>query len=531
MNLLDDTVSISLSPTQSEVAVVNANTTYCLWQRGGGKTTCGIGPHLLKLSEKMPRAQILLVCDTYDRLEKRVVPNIINFFLEKVKLVEGVDFVKYKRPPESFTKPLVPIDNFERVISFASGMALCLVSLRVEGSANAYNAQAMVCDEAKYCDPKKLDTEVIPALRGAQDEFGHLPEYLSKWFFTDKYMDEAGDIYWLLEKRKKVNHQAVTIIKALQLEIWRLQQELDGCLQGSSRYYQLTNKVKAYEERANALRKELVYVSEMQPYENKAAVGEFYFRSQNRTCSKLEFDVAVLNKDPDKIYNVFYPAFNDANKYQQDNDVNTDLPFAVAFDHQWRITPMVVAQYDALPGRSFKTFNTVAGFHTLHPEGSIAATVKLFSEAYKYKRNRTVFYYYDHTAHGKHSETDPFYQKVIDELEANKWLVIPQYIGSTPAHNIRFEAFKTVLANNAEGACLFSELNSGFLIKSIEKAGAYTSGGKTQKDKRKEKNLRYPAEEQTDYSDAWDTLYMGHRMFQDLIYCADTTSGTGFDMR
>jgi hypothetical protein len=47
--------------------------------------------------------------------------------------------------------------------------------------------RAAIIDEAKYCNEEKIDTEVLPALRGAKEQFAHLPEYLSVWMFTDKF--------------------------------------------------------------------------------------------------------------------------------------------------------------------------------------------------------------------------------------------------------------------------------------------------------------------------------------------------------
>jgi hypothetical protein len=197
---VDDSVQVNLHNSQALIQIINANVTYCAWQRAGGKTGGGIGPRVQRLSEIMPRSQCLLFSDTYDRPETRIVPNIISFLTDKMGLVEDVDFVKYKRPPENWQKPLIPLDKFDRVISFASGFCLCLVSLHVEGSANAFNAQAAIGDEVKFCDESEINTEVLPALRGAKEHFEHLPEYLSVWMFTDKF---GPKIKWYLKKREK----------------------------------------------------------------------------------------------------------------------------------------------------------------------------------------------------------------------------------------------------------------------------------------------------------------------------------------
>jgi hypothetical protein len=64
----DDSIEVTLHDSQALIQIINANTTYCAWPRGGGKTGGGIGPRFLHLSEVMPRSQVLLVSDTYERL-------------------------------------------------------------------------------------------------------------------------------------------------------------------------------------------------------------------------------------------------------------------------------------------------------------------------------------------------------------------------------------------------------------------------------------------------------------------------------
>jgi len=101
-------------------------------------------------------------------------------------------------------------------------MALCLASQQVPGSANAYNAQAMLVDEAKYIKEEVINTEALPALRGAFDYFGHLPEYRSHWYFSDKY---GANIKWLLAKKRLSDPKKVNALIAIQLEVIRLEQK------------------------------------------------------------------------------------------------------------------------------------------------------------------------------------------------------------------------------------------------------------------------------------------------------------------
>lgn len=499
---ITDSVEINLNDSQADIQIVNANTTYCLWPRAGGKTGGGIAPRILRLDKVMPRSQILIVSDTYERLETRIIPNVMNFFIEKFKLIEGVDFIKYKKPPENWTKPLVPLDRFDRVISFPSGMALCLVSLSVEGAANAFNAQAAIFDEAKFLKEADVNTEVIPALRGAEDRYGKLPEYLSKWFFTDKF----GNIKWLLQKRKLVDHKAVDVVRTLQMEIFRIEE--DARNHGIVYKKMCADKIDAIEEKINKIRKHLIFVSEMAPYENKAVVGEFYFRSQKRTCSPHEFDVAILNKDPDQVERCYYPTFTSKNKYEGLSDVNPNQPFIIAMDYNFRISPMPIAQLGNLPGKEIRSTNIVDYEYAENPKG-IEDTVNAFCKRYENHLDKTVHYIFDHTAIGRSPIKTTFKDEVIKAFQNNRWDVVEHYIGDAPDHDVKHLALKRIYENMGEDAVMVNMVTTEMLIKSIEQSPAIIVNGQTKKDKRTEKDPNFPAAESTHGSDALDQLLWG----------------------
>lgn len=506
----DDSKVVRLHNSQAMIQIINANTTYCLWQRAGGKTGGGIGPRFLHLSEVMPRAQVLLFSDTYDRLQDRIVPNIIEFLENKLGLLEGVDFVKYKKPPENWEKPIIPLDKFEHVISFASGMALCLVSLRVEGSANAYNSQAAIGDEVKFCDESRINTEVLPALRGSQDLFGHLPEYLSVWMFTDKY---GPKIKWLLKKREKVNQQAIDIIYTLQMEIFRLSDEMKAYQNKGNltAFYKAKKLHDEYKAKADRIRKNIVYVSEMKPYENMPAVGEFYFKMQKRVCKNdLEYDVAILNKDPDKVESCFYPTFTNKNKYQVNPGADYDrkASFYLAFDYNFRISPLPVVQHTTLPGNAYRTVNFIDALFTLHPLG-LEDCIDMFCKKYIAHENKTIHFLFDHTAIGRSPLKTTFKTEVVKHFELRGWDVISHFMGDAPDHDIKHKLIKRLLQCDGENAIRVNEVSSDQLIKSIEMSPAKMSGDKTQKDKSTERDPDWPAEDSTHFSDAFDMILWG----------------------
>lgn len=497
---MEKTKVVNLNRSQALIHLVNANVTFALFPRAGGKTTGGIGPRFNHLANVMPRSQILLYADTFDRIHDRIVPNIIDYLTNELHLEENEDFVLFKKPPDHWEKPLIPLNKFDHVISFASGTAICAASQKVPGSANAYNAQALICDEAKYLREEKINTEVLPAIRGARKWFGHLPEYRSQWYFTDKW---GENIHWILAKRKLVDDRKIKAVITLQLRMNDLLAKINDETANADELAEFA----ALEYRTNELRKTLVYVCEAKPYENINAVGEQYFKDLRRDLRPLEYKVAILNEDPETVEATFYPNLSSEFHYHSNvDDYNADAPLIIAMDYQWRITPLVVAQFGKLPDSVYSTLNILCGLDTQHPTGGIEQTLELFCARYYGHQRRIVYYCYDHTAIGKNPAGRTFADMVTAYLRANKWNVVDVYMGQNPDHDKKFEAIKLHMANRADWAIKINKPESFNLLKSVQNAATIMSAGKTKKDKRQEKNLSVPVEEATDYSDAFDQL-------------------------
>ncbi len=497
---MEKTKVVNLNRSQALIHLVNANVTFAVWPRAGGKTTGGIGPRLNHLANIMPRSQILLYADTFDRIHDRIVPNIIDYLTNELGMEDGEDFVQFKKPPDHWEKPLIPLNKFEHVISFATGTAICGASQKVPGSANAYNAQALIADEAKYLREEKINTEVLPAIRGARKWFGHLPEYRSQWYFTDKW---GENIYWILAKRKLTDERKIKAVITLQLAM----NELLAKIEDGTATQDECQQYAAMEFRANELRKTLVYVCEAKAFENINAVGEQYFKDLRRDLRPLEYKVAILNEDPETVEATFYPNLDGAFHYHNIvDDHNPDAPLIIAMDYQWRITPLVVAQFGRLQDSVYNTLNFLAGLDTQHPTGGIEQTLELFVGRYYHHRKRIVYYCYDHTAIGRNPAGRTFADIVTSYLRGNGWHVVDVYMGQNPEHNKKFESIKLHMANRADFAIRINKGENFNLLKSLQNAAAILSAGKTKKDKRQEKNLSVPVEESTDYSDAFDQL-------------------------
>jgi hypothetical protein len=499
---MNDVIEVEILPSQADLHIVNPKVAYVLWQRAGGKTSGGIAPRIDHLNRVMPKSQILLVTDTYDRLTDRIVPGITTFLENKMGYKEDVDFVKYKKPPSTFEKPYMKLDKYDHVISFADGMALCLVSLKVQGSANAFSAQAAIIDEAKFCDEQQVNSEVVPALRGMEDLYIHLPEYRSTWFFSDKF---GPKIKWLLAKKKMMNRNWVEVVRTLQWEIFSLEQKLEDADSEAMQNHYLY-KIEELKGKVRPIQKAMIFYSDMPEKENEPIVTKEYFRDMKRIMKKYEYEVSILNKDPDKIENTFYPMLSSTNMYSADDDIDVTKPLIVAFDYNYRIVPIVVAQVGKLGDSPYTTLNIVRSYHQLFPDASLLSMVKEFCYIHSHQVVKHVYYVHDHTAIGRNPIGTTFKSIVVDAFLAEGWYVTEVYIGQAQEHDIKFENLKEHLSNNAELAIRINEQHNEYLIKSMEQAPAVISQGKTKKEKKTEADQNFPAEESTHYSDAFDMI-------------------------
>ncbi|OLY92282.1 hypothetical protein SAMN05444008_11548 [Cnuella takakiae] len=496
----------NLNLSQALIHIINANVCYNTWPRAGGKTSGGIGPRILHLSETMPRSQIGLICDTFERIDKSLLPGLKAYWGEELGLLEDIDYVVGKRPPDHWTKPLFVPKDWGRVVAFQTGFIVCQISLAVNGSANGFNLQAVIGDEVKYWDEAKFKSEVKPAIRGGRKHFGHLPEFQSQWFFSDKYPSKGADISWVLKKKADVDWDAVQTVFDLQLYAISLQQQAEACESESTRY-RYEKELEEIEALLRELRKDLVYYRDAQPYENQEALGDKFFRDLKRDLSEFEYDVAVKNMDPDKAIVPYYPDFTQEHLYNFPYDVNPNKGLIISLDYQHSITPVVTAQFDQLPGSPWTTLNFVQSLHSI--PGDLNRAMEMWCEAFADHQEKLVYYIYDHTAIARSPYGSTYKDMVCAYLAARDWAVVEVFTGDAPDHGVKYEAIRKWLRCQADKAIRMNEARNTFLKKSIEKTDAELVNGKTKKDKRSERSKRIPPEEATHYPDTFDMIVWG----------------------
>jgi hypothetical protein len=224
----------------------------------------------------------------------------------------------------------------------------------------------------------------------------------------------------------------------------------------------------------------------------------------------LEYEVAILNHDPDKIENCYYPSFTQENKYIYKNreDYNPMLPLYVGMDYNFRISPLPVAQVGVLPGEAVPTVNFIDALYTLHPLG-LVDTINLFAERFKGHICREVHYIYDHTAISKNPLKTTFKDEVVRCLTEHGLDVIEHYTRDAPDHDVKHILIKRLHEAKGKHAVRVNEATCAQMVTSIELSPAVMSSGQTKKDKSTERDWDFPAEESTHFSDAYDMILWG----------------------
>lgn len=511
--MIVDNRNIRLNRPQLILHKVNAKKTYILWARAGGKSGGGIGPRSMHLVTIMPGAQIGLVVPSYIMGFKQIIPNIASFWTNHMGLVEGENYVIGKKPPDDWPKPIIPVLDYKYVISFDNGTVMPVLSLEVEGSANGFNLQALIGDEAKFFNEKKLK-EIIRAVRGCYKEFGHLAEFQSQWYFSDKY---DGDVEWMLAKRKLMNIQVVKAVMAMQLEVDRMSTTL-----AKDHDDQLAAKIEHYQKLLTNARKKMVFVSEASAEENRDILGDEYFADQKEVSTAIEYKVAIENEDPVNVENCFYPDLNEHHYYSETLDINPNEPLIIAADYQWRIVPVVVAQYGKLPGAHVRSVNFVYSCYALAPAGLVEA-IDIFCDQFKRHSNKIIYYMFDKTATSKNPTVKPYFKTMEERLRFHGWTVVLMNMGEPPRHDDKFKMIgRHLRGESGRPAIRINSFRNQDMITSINLSGAITRSGKTAKDKSGEGNLSIPAVKTTHFSDTFDMI-----VYACLELCMYTGSPVG----
>ena len=214
---------------------------------------------------------------------------------------------------------------------------------------------------------------------------------------------------------------------------------------------------------------------------------------------------------------------SERNDCRMDADCVNDLPLYLAFDYNANINTLVVGQVYQRDG--VEAVNVIKSFYVKN-ERKLRELVDDFSRYYAPKRavNRDVVYFYDATAKqgASYALTDErFYQAVIKELERNGWNVTTIDMGVTEKHEVKHRIINNGLAGIEYPAIRINQPNNPDLIIAMQLCEVSIGYQGFRKDKSQEKKPEteenLPLQQRTDFTDAFDSLYLGCKFWRGNI--------------
>ena len=214
---------------------------------------------------------------------------------------------------------------------------------------------------------------------------------------------------------------------------------------------------------------------------------------------------------------------SERNDCRMDSDCVNDLPLYLAFDYNANINTLVVGQVYQRDG--VEAVNVIKSFYVKN-ERKLRELVDDFSHYYAPKRavNRDVVYFYDATAKqgASYALTDErFYQAVIKELERNGWNVTAIDMGVPEKHEVKHRIINNALAGIEYPAIRINQTQNPDLIIAMQLCEVSIGYQGFRKDKSQEKKAEtednLPLQQRTDFTDAFDSLYLGCKFWRGNI--------------
>lgn len=531
LTLLSSMKRVYFNEPQMLTQLIAANTTVIVAGRRTGKTDSIAAPFLIRCIQRMPRSSGGIVVPTYRHGLTNTIPGIVAA-LERWGYKQGVHFVVGRKPPANFARPIIPPQNYSRVISFVNGSVAILISQDRAGSSNGLTLSWLLIDEAKFIDFRQLKEETIPANGGIKSHFGRHACNHSMMILSDMPQTKRGS--WFLNYREKMDPEVIDMIKALVAEDWRLRERLrlrDGDPARIARLLRVNDRD------LNRFRRIATYYREYSSIENIELLGEEYIRQMKRDLTPLTFQTSILCKRITSSRDGYYACLSDRHFYDADNpdfldsasglcldvnsissavdsDINPNSPIAIGMDFGANINWMVAGQPLADKLRVLKSFFSKY-------ERKLPELVSDFCSYYSGHKNKTVIFYYDSTAIGRNAvNSTTYYSVVVESFEAHGWTVRPVYIGHPMRHDEKYLLINQGLKGRQRLMPCFNRQNNEPLILALQAAGVERGRLGFRKDKSGEKFAESEEdllEHRTDGTDAFDTLYIGCENFPQSV--------------
>ena len=516
-----------LNRAQQEALAIAANTEVDICSRRFGKSFGIVSRRIKRNVQFMPGSTGAFVASSFKQARTRTLPAALSG-LREAGFIEGIHYVIGKRPPKTlgYAQPIIPVQNYEDVVSFYNGAQMVLISQDVKMSSNSLTLDWIIGDEAKGLDYDKLKDETFPANGGTMRYFSDCPWHHSILFVSDMPVLKSGR--WLLNYREKSDPKVIDYITGL---LWQWHDVNNNWPEGPKKKAKLT----AIEGYLARLRKIAVLYREWSIFENIDVVGLQYVKQMKRDLPPLVFQTSILSKRIERLQDGFYPNFRDnihtyiANNNQPleeagyhpepgtdygcllDADLDLKSPIAIAFDYNANINWLVAGQ------RSGSTLKVLKSFYVKY-QRKLRELVDDFCNYYRAHLTKEVVFYYDATALGSNYAVseDDFKSVIIEQFNLHGWNVEAVFIGKPLRHDQKYNIINDGFRGAKHLLPMFNKENNEALLVAISLAEVDITPLGFHKNKGGEKLAESeddPLEYRTDGTDAFDTLYIGNVLF------------------
>jgi hypothetical protein len=450
--------------------------------RGGGKST-GAAIDIKNTLYDMPFSKNFSLSETYQAALTRTLPSTVKA-LGFLGFKKDLHYFIGRFPPPKWKWPQCyepPLDPSHSIF-FYNGVVYDILSEDVSSRGGNY-ASGLV-DEAQDADQQYFQSQVIPTMRLEYQKLKNCRTYRRISLYCS--MPRTRKAEWIFE----------------------------------------------YEELAMKYPKEYLWISG--PSEiNADNLPPDWFKDQLRLLKQSEYDIEIANIRPKKITGGFYPMFDDrlstytsfnndyldgiisnSNGYRpedfesltslQDGDVQFDQPLEISMDYGAWFNGIVTGQEY---GNTFHFLSAIS----INENDRFEDLLNRWCTYYRFHQDKTVYYWYDHTAKDTDSRTEQYPVIVERVLRSYGWTVIDMYIGKQPNPEDRYKFWGYAHKGDHPNLprFMYNRHHCKWLIISINGANVRQGRNGFEKDKSDETNHNIDQRTTTHFSDAMDTLALG----------------------
>lgn len=288
--------------------------------RGVAKSTVILARRSERCVRLMPGAPLAIVANTYSNLVDNIMPAVQNGW-KLNGLIEGVHYIKGKRPPEEWRRRCsVIVDDYRHVYSFWNGSVLFLGSLDNPSLLAGKSVAHLLFDETKYASDAKA-ARVMPILRGDAITYGRCHLYGGVTITTDMPDVTEGEYDWFFRYASEMNPERIIKIVQAASELNRLNIKLLKLNRAATpdvrKIARLEKKIGYYEEGLLKLRKGQTFFMNISSFVNiDILTVDYAKRLYNGALELHEFLKSVLGMRPGVRRDArFYVLFSDKHKY------------------------------------------------------------------------------------------------------------------------------------------------------------------------------------------------------------------------